>query len=829
MRVHELAKELGLTSKALMGLLVRMKIPAKSHSSTLDDAMIERVRREAKAKGKAVPVAEPPMPSAPVRDAKTPTGERILGMRKITPPPPAPVVEASPVQAPARAEAVEAPVKELALSNPTTQAVPAPKTAPPRLEPEAPKVKPTIKKESPAPVVPKVVPRETRSPVPPRRTIPAPPPPRVVPHEPVRKEPALKPVPPPAFPSVDAPPATSPTPVAVAPVAPVAPRERKTRERIPPPPPESPAPPPVVPSEIELSGPLSVGELAARLGLAGGDIVKRLLEQGVLAGINQQIPFEIATKAAESFGTTVRKRAPADQPTPSPAPRRLEVATDDASVQRPPVVTIMGHVDHGKTSLLDAIRETNVAEREFGGITQHIGASFVDLDGRRIVFIDTPGHEAFATLRARGAQVTDVAVLVVAADDGVMPQTIEAINHAKAAGVPIIVAINKVDLPQASPDRVKQQLVELGLTPEEWGGDTVTVPVSARTRAGLKELLEMILLVSDLHELRANPARPARGTIIEAQLDKGRGPVATLLVQEGTLRIGDAIVAGEAFGRVRAMTDARGQRVSEAPPATPVEVVGLDGIPEAGDLLEVVRDDRLAKAVTEERRERRRAADLATVRPGAAEEIATQTGGLRELRVILKADAHGSVEALSAALGRLGTQEVGMTVLHAAIGNVTESDVMLAAASQAVIIGFNIRPEPQVRKLAEQEHVDILSHRIIYETIDDIRSRLKGLMAPVRREVSLGQAEVRQTFNISKVGTIAGCYVTAGAIPRGAMLRVIRDGVVIHEGKIASLRRFKEDVREVTEGFECGIGLERFNDVKVGDLLEAFEVREEPA
>ncbi len=819
MRVHELAKELGLSSKALMDLLAAMKIPAKSHSSTLDEAAIDRVRRHVKTKGKTAPVDAPTAP-VPGRDAKTPTGERILGMRKITPPPPPPVVEAVPIQAATAVEAVEPPAK------PTSPDLVPPKPAAPKVPAtgaeQAPKFKPGVPKEPLPPSPPKFVPRGAR-PVPPRRAMPTPPPQRVVPADLIRKE---APVTPglPAAPSAG----TMPMPSPIAPpAAPITPRERKTRERIPPPPPDLPAPPPIVPAEIELSGALAVGDLATKLGLSGGDLVKRLLEQGVLAGINQQIPVEIATKAAESFGATVQKPGLVDQA--AAAPTRMEFAKDGAAVPRPPVVTIMGHVDHGKTSLLDAIRQTNVAEQEVGGITQHIGASVVELNGRRIVFIDTPGHEAFTTLRARGAQVTDIVVLVVAAEDGVMPQTTEAYNHAKAAGVPIIVAINKVDLPQANPDRVKQQLAELGLTPEEWGGDTVTVAVSARSKQGVKELLEMILLVADLHELHASPDRPGRGTILEARLDKGRGPVATILVQEGTIRIGDAIVAGETYGRVRAMTDARGQRVAEAPPSTPVEVVGLDDVPQAGTFLEVVRDDRLAKAVGEGRYERRRAVDLATVRPGAAEEVATASGGLKELRLIIKADAHGSVEAVAAAVSRLGSAEVGVSVLQAAVGNVTESDVMLAAASQAVILGFNVRPDPQVRKLAEQEHVEILSYRLIYEAIDHFRTRLRGLLAPIRREVSLGQAEVRQIFNISKVGTVAGCYVTAGAIPRSATLRVIRDGVVIHEGKLASLRRFKEDVREVAEGFECGIGLERFNDVKVGDLLEAFEVREEPA
>jgi translation initiation factor IF-2 len=488
----------------------------------------------------------------------------------------------------------------------------------------------------------------------------------------------------------------------------------------------------------------------------------------------------------------------------------------------------MGHVDHGKTTLLDAIRQTDVAGKEFGGITQHIGASTVDVDGRRIVFIDTPGHEAFTALRARGAQVTDIAVLLVAADDGVMPQTVEAFNHARAAGVPIMVVINKVDLPQANPDRVKQQLSELGLVPEDWGGDTVTVPVSARTKQGVKELLEMIMLVADLQELRAPADRPARGTIVEAELDKGRGPVATVLVQEGTLRAGDAIVAGESYGRVRAMTGDRGERLNEAGPAVPVEVVGLDSMPQAGDLLEVVRDDKLAKAVAEERRERRRAAEVAVARPSMGTEEGGEAGP-KEARLIIKADTHGSVEALTSSLSRLAIPEVGVTILHAAVGNVAESDVMLAAASRAAIIGFNVRPEPQVRKLAEQEQIEILTYRVIYEAIEDLQKRLRGMLAPKRREVALGQAEVRQTFTISKIGTIAGSYVAAGTIPRSANVRLIRDGAVVHEGKIASLRRFKDDVREVTEGFECGIGLERFNDIKVGDIIEAYEIREEPA
>ncbi len=829
MRVHELAKELGVNSKVVMDALAGMKIQIKSHSSSLDEGTVERVRRQVKAKTAPQPAPAP----GPVRVAKTPTGERILGMRKIVLPPPPPPAPEPAIQEPASiAPAAAAPA-----------ATETPRTAPTE-PPVAVKPRPAVVEEPK-----KVVPAPTHVTTPPARptTMPTqmPPtrrdtrpgwrpggpsgpsrpgmrsmPPRQAPRGPATAPRAPLPVPPPVIPAPGAAPGSAP---------PRAPEFPKKKERfIPPPPPPQPvAVPPTVPAEIDLTGALTVGELAVKLELPAGEVVKKLLEQGILAGINAQIALESATKVAEGFGSAVRKPAAADG-TPRPASKRLEVAPDPEAQPRAPVVTIMGHVDHGKTSLLDAIRQTDVAAHEFGGITQHIGASTIEANGRRIVFVDTPGHEAFTTLRARGAQVTDIAVLVVAADDGVMPQTIEAINHARAANVPIIVTINKTDLPQANPDRVKQQLSDQGLVPEDWGGETVTVPVSARTKQGLKELLEMIMLVADLQELRANPNRPARGTVLEAKLDKGRGPVATVLVQEGTLRPGDAVVTGEAYGRVRWMVNDRGDRLAEAGPATPVEVVGLDTMPNAGDLLEVVRDDKLAKAIAEERRERKRAADMATARPGAAEEVAAAEGP-KELRLIIKADAYGSIEALTASLERLAIPEAGVSVLHAAVGNVTEWDVMLAVASRAVVIGFNIRPEPQVRKLAEQEQIEILTYRVIYEAIDDIRARLRGFLAPKKREVSLGQAEVRQTFTISKVGTIAGSYVAQGVIPRSASIRVIRDGVVVHEGKMASLRRFKDDVREVTEGFECGIGLERFNDVKVGDILEAFEIREEPA
>lgn len=601
---------------------------------------------------------------------------------------------------------------------------------------------------------------------------------------------------------------------------------RQVRKPPPPPPtprvrqpvqPEAPPAPPGVATEVRLEGSLTVGELAQRLGVPAAEVVRRLLEVGVLAGVNQQIPLETAKAVAEAMGARV-----VTEPAKAPAPRqRLRVAQEGDP--RPPVVTVLGHVDHGKTTLLDTIRHTNVAAGEFGGITQHIGAYQVERGGRRITFIDTPGHEAFTALRARGAQVTDVAVLVVAADDGVMPQTVEAINHAKAAQVPIVVAINKVDLPQANPERVKQQLAELGLVPEEWGGDVVMVPVSARTGQGIDDLLEMILLVAELHDLRADPRKPARGTVLEARLDRGRGPVATVLVQEGTLRVGDGVVVGEVYGKVRAMTDDRGQRLQQAGPSTPVEVVGLSDVPTAGDLLEVVPDERRAKAIAEERRERRRAAELAQARKGSLEELVE----VRELRLIVKADVHGSLEAITNALQRVQTDEVKVNVLHAAVGAVTESDVMLAAASRAVVLGFNVRPDPAARKLAEQEGVDVRLYRLIYEALDDLQALIKGLAAPKVTEVVLGHAEVRRIFHISRVGTVAGCYVRDGRIPRSAQVRLVRDGAVVYEGRLASLRRFKDDVREVAAGFECGMVLENFQDIKEGDVIEAYAVQEQ--
>jgi len=491
---------------------------------------------------------------------------------------------------------------------------------------------------------------------------------------------------------------------------------------------------------------------------------------------------------------------------------------------RPPVVTVMGHVDHGKTSLLDAIRQTNITQREAGGITQHIGASEVEINGKKIVFLDTPGHEAFTTLRARGAQVTDIAILVVAADDGVMPQTVEAINHAKAAGVPIIVAVNKIDKPTANPERVKQQLAEYDLIPEEWGGDTIFVNVSAKTKVGIDQLLEMVLLVAEMAELKANYNCRARGVIIESKLDKGRGPIATVLVQRGTLKVGDDIVAGSAYGRVRALFSSLGKKIKEAGPSIPVEVLGLSEVPTAGDILRAVENEREAKAIAEEHANKQKESEFATSKKISLNKLyeRLQKGEVKELNLIIKADVQGSIEALKQSLEKCSTDEVEVRIIHGAVGAITESDVMLASASNAIIVGFNVRPDSNAKKLAEKEQIDIRTYRIIYDVVDDVKAAMKGMLEPEYEEVVLGRAEVRALFKVPGVGVVAGCFVTEGKITRNANIRVLRQGIVVYEGKIASLKRFKDDVREVMSGYECGIGVEKFNDLKEQDVLEAF-------
>ena len=585
------------------------------------------------------------------------------------------------------------------------------------------------------------------------------------------------------------------------------------------------------PRVVHLEGPLTVKDLAVKMGLRAADVIKKLISLGVMAGINQEIDMETAAIAAQEMGYEVTQKQPEMTKEELLDADLLKEDPEETLRPRPPVVTVMGHVDHGKTSLLDAIRESNVAAREAGGITQHIGASVLDWKDRKVVFLDTPGHEAFTAMRARGAKVTDIAVLVVAADDGVMPQTIEALNHARDAKVPIVVAINKMDKPDAKPDRVKQQLTDKGLVPEEWGGDTVFVPVSARQGTGIDHLLDMILLVADLHGMKANPDRKATGTVIEAELDKGRGPVATVLVQNGTLRIGDHYVIGQAWGKVRAMVDDRGKPVKKAPPSMPVEVTGLSEVPGAGDVLQVVEDERTAKEVAEARRTRKRAGDMQTSSRMSLEDLASRVreGEIPELKIVVKADVQGSAEALKQAIDKLETSEVKTNIIHGGVGGITESDVMFAAASGAIVIGFNVRPDSNARRVAEDQKVDIRTYRIIYDAVDDIQSAMKGMLKPKMKETVLGRAEVRQLFKVPKVGNVAGCYVVEGKITRNSTIRVVRDGVVVCEAAIDSLKRFKDDVREVASGYECGISLENFQDIKEADILEAFVMEEVPA
>ncbi|SFN02122.1 translation initiation factor IF-2 [Thermodesulforhabdus norvegica] len=575
--------------------------------------------------------------------------------------------------------------------------------------------------------------------------------------------------------------------------------------------------------KIKIGEAITVGELAKQMGVKAAEVVKKLLLLGLPVTVNQAIDFDTAALVAAEFEYEVEKTGFEEEDI-----LRTEEDRPEDLKPRPPVVTVMGHVDHGKTSLLDAIRHTNFTAEEAGGITQHIGAYHVKLDNGDVVFLDTPGHEAFTAMRARGARVTDIVVLVVAADDGVMQQTVEAINHARAANVPIIVAINKIDKPEANPDRVKRELAEHGLIPEEWGGDTIMVEVSAKKKIGIDDLLEMILLQAELMELKANPNKPARGRVIEAKLEKGRGPVATVLIQEGTLRVGDAYVCGVHYGRVRSLFNDRGQRISEAGPSMPVEVIGLSGVPMAGDDFAVVADEKQARMVAEHRLRKQREKELSRTTKITLEKLYEQIreGELKELNLIIKADVQGSLEALTDAVKRLKHPEIKINIIHGATGAINETDIMLASASNAIVIGFNVRPDSKVEDLAQREHVDVRFYNVIYQVINDIKDAMAGLLEPEYREKILGRAEVRQTFHISRVGTVAGCYVLDGVIQRGAKVRVLRDQVVVYEGKIASLRRFKDDVKEVKAGFECGILVENFNDVKVGDVLEAFVMEE---
>jgi translation initiation factor IF-2 len=589
--------------------------------------------------------------------------------------------------------------------------------------------------------------------------------------------------------------------------------------------PAAPAAPPPVTRTITLAEGMTVADLATKLDVKAKDVLKKLMERRLMMTINSTLDDETASMIAREFGADVKMQSFEEE--------MLQVEAEEVNaadlVTRAPVVTVMGHVDHGKTTLLDAIRSARVAEREAGGITQHIGAYTVQVNDRNVVFLDTPGHEAFTMMRARGARVTDVVILVVAADDGVMPQTKEAIDHAKAAGVPILVAINKIDKPNSNPDRVKKELADLGLTPEQWGGQTVMVEVSAKKKQNLELLLEMILLVTEMSELKANPKRNASGTVLEAKLDKGRGPVATILVQDGTLRVGDTFIAGTIVGKVRALIDDRGRQLKGAPPATPVEVLGLGGLPQPGDAFQALTDTAKARQIALFRQTQ--AKEKALGGKGARltlESLQAQIaeGEMKELPVIIKADVQGSAEVLGDTLTKLTDAKVKVRIIHSGVGAINESDVLLASASNAIIIGFNVRPDRNASDVAEREKVDIRLHSVIYNVVDEMKKAMAGLLEPTYKEVRLGSAEVRDTFKVPKFGTIAGCMVTEGRITRSgdAQARLLRDNVVVYEGKIGSLRRFKDDVSEVKAGFECGIGFERFNDIKVGDVIEAFVV-----
>ena len=574
---------------------------------------------------------------------------------------------------------------------------------------------------------------------------------------------------------------------------------------------------------VRISEVITVGDLSREMGIKAGEVIKKLMGMGMMATINQVLDADTATLIASEFDHQVENVA-FDVDSALEIEHQVE-DHETALAPRSPVVTIMGHVDHGKTSLLDAIRSTHVTEQEHGGITQHIGAYHVQVDGRSVTFLDTPGHEAFTAMRARGAKVTDIVVLVVAADDGVMPQTVEAINHARAAEVPILVAVNKIDRPDANMEKVKRGLSEHGLIAEDWGGDAVFAPVSAKTQEGVPHLLEMLLLQADILELKANPDKLARGTIVEAKLDRGRGPVATVLVQEGTLRVGDAFVCGVYYGKVRAMIDDRGQKVETAPPSFPVEILGLQGVPQAGDSFVAVADESKARQVAEYRRSKQRESELVKSSKVSLEELYDQikAGDVKELRVVLKTDVQGSVEALTEALNRMSTDEVKLKVIHGSVGGITESDILLATASNAIVIGFNVRPESKGAVLAAREGVDVRLYTIIYEAVADVRAAMEGMLEPTYREQTQARVEIRQTFNIAGVGTIAGCYVNEGKITRGSLVRLLRDHVVVFEGKLASLKRFKDDVREVAAGYECGLSLEGFQDLKQGDVIEAYE------
>ncbi|RJP18861.1 MAG: translation initiation factor IF-2 [Deltaproteobacteria bacterium] len=820
-RIRDLARDLGMeSSKEILAFLEKIGAKGKSASSNLEGDLIERVRSHFK---KPAPPPPPPRTTTVTRSdgVLERRSQKVILRRGAPAPPPAPE---KPEEPPA-AEAAPAVPAEPPAGPPPVEA-PAPATAPAETaggESEAAEIapvpEPTVRVvEKPAtPPKPEDVRKEKEKKW--KKT---------KPHEKkvqkgVLKQTIIQEVL--GEPEVEVKKTDAPAPAAEAEAvvvrqfqpARVAKRRGKpVKEKKAP----STLPPKASKRLLKIEEVVTVGDLAHRMGVKAADVIKKLIEMGMPSTLNQLLDADTASLLAQEYGFEIENVAPEvesliDQ----------EADREEDLRPRPPVVTIMGHVDHGKTTLLDAIRESKVTESEAGGITQHIGAYEVEHHDRRLVILDTPGHEAFTSMRARGASVTDIVILVVGADDGVMPQTIEAIDHAKAAGVPIVVAVNKIDKPGAQPDRIRQQLSDHGLLPEAWGGTTLFANVSAKKRTGINELLELVLLQADILELKSNPGKMARGTVLESRLEKGRGPVATVLVQDGTLRVGDSIVTGSHYGRVRALANHKGKRLDEADPGTPVEIQGLSGLPDAGQKFAVLKDERTARQIALHRSEKER--ERAVTRPRLSLEDLHRkidAGEVKDLNIVIKSDVQGSMEALQFSLGKLATDKVKVAVIHSGVGGISESDVMLASASSAVIIGFNVRPEPKGADLAEREGVDIRLYSVIYDVVDDIRKAMEGLLEPTLKEVVQGRAEVRNTFHISKIGTIAGCSILSGKITRNSSIRLLRDSVVVYEGKLSSLKRFKDDVKEVVEGYECGLGIENFNDIQVGDHIEAFVI-----
>ncbi|MCZ7625941.1 MAG: translation initiation factor IF-2 [Candidatus Methylomirabilis sp.] len=788
-RAYDLAKALGISSKEPLERLEQSGLHLKSHSSNVDEDQVRSLLDVAAREKKGRP--KPKSHEVPASTRVTPVERKRPRTGKAEAP--APVPE-TPTPRPARPKSVEAKTVSEATPlseriTPAERASPVGQKGPHRPKAEAPQ------QPSQATAVMK--------------------PPPSVPTEPVRQAAAPAPRVKEAPSRAAGPPAPGAVPGQRATVIPAAPEPQVQAEQV-----QRESPVPTRPI-VKMAETITVKELADGIAMSPSEIIKQLIKMGIMTTINQPLDVEIVKRAADRIGFSVEV-----MPLEEAATGAEEREDPSLLLPRSPVVTIMGHVDHGKTSLLDAIRQTNVIASEAGGITQHIGAYQVDLPGGKITFLDTPGHEAFTAMRARGAQATDIVVLVVAADDGVMPQTLEAISHAKDAGVPILVAVNKIDKPGADPNRVMQQLAEQGLVPEEWGGQTIFVEVSAKKKIGIDHLLEMLLLLAEIQELKANPHKAAKGVIIEAELDRGRGPVATVLVQQGTLKVGDVLVAGLHSGRVRAMNNDKGKRVQTAGPATPVEVLGLSGVPMAGDTFVVVSDERKGRQIALSRQQKHREETIPTKHHVTLEDLhrRIQEGEVKELRMIIKGDVQGSIGPFRESLGRIGSDAVRLKVIHASVGAITETDVMLASASNAIIVGFHVRPEPKAQKLAEQEGVEIRLYTVIYNAINEIRQAMEGLLEPTYVERPIGRVEVRQVFAVPKVGTIAGSMVVEGKVCRDSQIRLIRDGKVVHKGRVGSLRRFKEDVREVQNGFECGVGLVNFNDVKVGDVLDVFEL-----